>query len=71
MKGAATDEVDDKFIDALNEETIATCVAHVDGGARDLFHDCVVQEQYRTVAELSFISLLMRPTKKSISLGTG
>lgn len=46
-QGAATDEVDDKFIDALNEETIATCVAHVDGGARDLFHDCVVQvKQY-------------------------
>ena len=46
MKGAPNDEVDDKFIDALNEETIAECVANVDGGARDLFCACVAQEQY-------------------------
>ena len=54
MKGAPNDEVDDKFIDALNEETIAECVAHVDGGARDLFCACVAQEQYQ--AELLLLS---------------
>lgn len=54
VKGAPTDEVDDKFIDALNEETIAECVAHVDGGARDLFCACVAQEQYQ--AELLSLS---------------
>ena len=55
MKGAPNDEVDDKFIDALNEETIAECVANVDGGARDLFCACVAQEQYP--AELLSLSV--------------
>ena len=48
------DEVDDKFIDALNEETIAECVASVDGGARDLFCACVAQEQYPEIRPNSY-----------------
>ncbi len=41
------DAQNDKFIDALSEETIAECIASVDSAARDLFSACAAQvKQY-------------------------